>query len=269
MIRRRPGIECRLLNLRGKYMWPYPTVAAHRGGGTLAPENTLAALRCGLEYGFRAVEFDVMLTRDAQPILMHDATFGRTLSGEGQIAQHTLAQLQTRDAGVWHSARYAGEPICTLQQALQFCHDNAIWMNIEIKPSSPELAARTGEVTGAAVAQFLAAMPGAGVHRLPLFSSFSADALMAARRVAPDIARGFLCDRIEPDWPDRLHTLGAMALHTNHRHLTLPLAQSVKQAGYGLFCYTVNDPARAREIMEWGVDAFCTDRIDLFQPDPA
>ena len=44
-------------------------------------------------------------------------------------------------------------------------------------------------------------------------------------------------------------------------------ARAVKEAGYGLFCYTVNDAGRARELLAWGVDAFCTDRIDLIHPD--
>jgi glycerophosphoryl diester phosphodiesterase len=58
-----------------------------------------------------------------------------------------------------------------------------------------------------------------------------------------------------------------VAIHTNHRHLTPALAHAVKAAGFGLFCYTVNEPARARELLAWGVDAFCTDRIDLIGPD--
>ena len=114
-------------------MWPYPIVAAHRAGGTLAPENTLAAFRCGMEYGFRAVEFDVMLTADEQTILMHDAEFGRTLPGVGKIAEHTLAQLLQLDAGAWHSPAFQGEKVCTLDQVLAFCKDHGIWMNIEIK----------------------------------------------------------------------------------------------------------------------------------------
>jgi glycerophosphoryl diester phosphodiesterase len=100
-----------------------------------------------------------------------------------------------------------------------------------------------------------------------LFSSFSFDALMAARRVAPAIPRGFLVDSIPGDWQERRQALDAVALHTNHKNLTPPLAQAVKQAGYGLFCYTVNEPARAEEILAWGVDGFCTDRIDLIGPE--
>ncbi len=252
-------------------MWPYPTVAAHRGGGTLAPENTLAAFRCGLEYGFRAVEFDVMLTADEQPVLMHDASFGRTLPGVGKVAEHSLEQLQALDAGIWHSPQFAGERVCTLAQALDFCRDNAIWMNVEIKPASDAHAVLTGEVAGAVVGDYFAPaiaayVPGQNDRSLPLFSSFSFDALMAAKRTAPGIARGFLVDAIKDDWLQRLQALEAVALHTNHKNLTPALAAAVKQAGYGLFCYTVNDPARAAEIRGWGVDGFCTDRIDLIGP---
>jgi glycerophosphoryl diester phosphodiesterase len=252
-------------------MWPYPAVAAHRGGGTLAPENTLAAFRCGLEYGFRAVEFDVMLSADEQAILMHDASFGRTLPGVGKVAEHTLQQLQALDAGVWHSPQFTGERVCTLTQALEFCRAHAIWMNVEIKPASEAHAVRTGEVAGTMVAAFFADalaahIPGSNDRTLPLFSSFSFAALMAAKQTAPGIPRGFLLDSITPDWQERLQALEAVALHTNHKNLTPALAQAVKQAGYGLFCYTVNDPMRAAEIRAWGVDGFCTDRIDLIGP---
>jgi glycerophosphoryl diester phosphodiesterase len=64
-----------------------------------------------------------------------------------------------------------------------------------------------------------------------------------------------------------MRAIDAVALHTNHAKLTPELAQEIKDAGYALFCYTVNEPERARELFSWGVDAFCTDRIDLIAPD--
>jgi glycerophosphoryl diester phosphodiesterase len=116
--------------------------------------------------------------------------------------------------------------------------------------------------------QLLAAEASAASGALPpLFSSFSCEALLAAKSAAPDIPRGYLVDKIAPDWRDRLDEIGAIALHTNHKYLSPEQARAVKQAGFGLFCYTVNDPIRAREILSWGVDAFCTDRIDVIGPD--
>lgn len=245
-------------------MWPYPRILAHRGGGTLAPENTLAGFRCGLEHGYRAVEFDVMLTRDDLPILMHDPQRGRTLPGEGKIAESDWAQLRDLDAGAWLDARFAGERICTLEQGLDFCLAEGIWMNVEIKPAAAELARRTGELTAQAVARRFAGKSGAA---LPVLSSFSFEALLAAKEVAPALPRAYLVDVIAEDWQARLQQLQAVALHTNHKHLTPALAAAVKAAGVGLFCYTVNDMARAEEIRQWGVDAFCTDRIDLIAAD--
>ena len=74
-------------------MWPFPRIIAHRGGGTLAPENTIAGLRCGLEHGYRAVEFDVMLSADGIPVLMHDPAFGRTVPGIGNVSETSAALL--------------------------------------------------------------------------------------------------------------------------------------------------------------------------------
>jgi glycerophosphoryl diester phosphodiesterase len=75
-----------------------------------------------------------------------------------------------------------------------------------------------------------------------------------------------LVSQVSANWRTQLEAVDAIALHCNHRHLTPDLAAQVKLAGYGLFCYTVNEPDRARELLQWDVDAFCTDRIDLIGP---
>jgi glycerophosphoryl diester phosphodiesterase len=105
------------------------------------------------------------------------------------------------------------------------------------------------------------------LDRLPLLSSFSFAALEAARRVAPDLPRACLMSEPPPGWEPLARSVEASAIHANHRHLTPALARAVLDAGFGLFCYTVNEPARATELLGWGVEAFCTDRIDLIGPD--
>lgn len=248
-------------------MWPYPKIIAHRGGGKLAPENTLAAMRCGLAHGFHAVEFDVMLSGDGVPVLMHDPQFGRTIAGKGKVSEHTAQALCALDAGSWFAPEFAGEPVATLEQVFRFCADNRIWMNVEIKPV-PGFEVVTGRVVADMMLRWLEAQELAGQPALaPLFSSFSFDALAAAKEVAPGIPRGYLVDVVPSDWRMQLDRLDAIALHTNHKNLSEKCAQAVKDAGFGLFCYTVNEPVRAREILSWGVDAFCTDRIDLIGPD--
>jgi glycerophosphoryl diester phosphodiesterase len=242
-------------------MWTYPKVIAHRGGGTLAPENTIAAMQCGLDHGFHAVEFDVMLSKDGVPVLMHDPLFGRTVRGTGGVATTLAADLLQMDAGSWFAERFAGERVPSYEAVVRFCQQHGIWMNVEIKPV-PGYEQETGRV----VARVTQQLQTAGAM-LPLFSSFSFDALVCAKNEAPGIARGFLIDQLAPDWLDSLQALDAVALHTNQQYLTAAMAREIKAAGYGLLCYTVNTPERAAEIGGWGVDAFCTDRIDLIPAD--
>lgn len=251
-------------------MWPYPRIIAHRGGGTLAPENTLAALRCGLMHGFRAVEFDVMLAKDGVPVVVHDDRLGRTIAGSGSVADYTARELTRMDAGAWFDAAFAGEPVPSLAQVWQFCMRHGIWMNIEIKPV-PGRESETGAVVSRTASKWIAGMKAQGQpladHALPLFSSFSFDALRAAKEIAPGIPRALLMNPLASDWREQLVAFDAVAAHVQHASLSREQVAAVKQAGFGLFCYTVNDTARAGELLAWGADAICTDRIDLIGPD--
>jgi glycerophosphoryl diester phosphodiesterase len=248
-------------------MWPYPKVLAHRGGGKLAPENTIAGLRCGLAHGFRAVEFDAMLARDGVPVVIHDPYLGRTVAGSGNVFDYDAAELAGMDAGRWFGREYQGETVPLFADFAAFCKSNGIWMNIEIKPAAG-FEAQTGATVAAATRAMFAREIAAGeLAGVPLLSSFSEEALAAAQQAAPDLPRAVLFDIVPRNWLPRARALGAVAIHTNHKHLTAPVAREITLAGFGLFCYTVNNPIRARELLAWGVDGFCTDRIDLIGPD--
>jgi len=252
--------------------WPWPRILAHRGAGLLAPENTLGALRVGCAHGFRAVEFDAMAPRDDVPVLMHDSTLDRTAGIAEAVTAKSAEELSRLDAGSWHSVEFAAEPVPRLAQALEYCRAQSIWPNVEIKPA-PGHEVRTGALVAQTVARayadvLQAGREGAGFDaRLPLLSSFSSEALVAARGAEPALPVALLSDAAPPDWSVLLQRLGAVSLHLNHRYLDAATAHAVKRAGYWLLCYTVNDPGRARELLRWGVDAFCTDRIDLIRPD--
>ena len=244
-------------------MWPYPRILAHRGGGTLAPENTLAALRCGLAYGYRAVEFDVMLASDGVPVVVHDPELGRTVAGSGHVSDYTADELGSMDAGAWFGPEFAGEGVPTFAAVAAYCKAQRIWMNIEIKPA-PGFDVATGAAVARATRDYFAKEIADG-ELLPLLSSFSIDALQAARQAAPELARGWLVEAIPADWAQQAKELGVVALHCDHTQLTPDVARTIKDGGYGLFCYTVNTPERASELLAWGVDGFCTDRIDLIK----
>lgn len=94
-----------------KEVWPYPTLFAHRGGGIHAPENTLVAIKTGHAHSYAAVEFDVKLSGDSVAILMHDSMLERTTNGRGRVADTVASELESLDAGAWHSDAFRGERV--------------------------------------------------------------------------------------------------------------------------------------------------------------
>lgn len=249
--------------MTARFVYPHRLVA-HRGGGILAPENTLAALREGHARGYRAVEFDVMLAKENVPVLMHDDTLERTTSGRGAVPDFDATQLAALDAGAWRDARFAGEPVPAFEAAARLCVDLGLFANVEIKPWAPggEAVARaTGRLAALVSKRIWAGRPGEA-----LLSSFSGPALEAARAAVPELPRAHLFDAVPDDWRERLGRIDCVALHCNWKTLTPDLAADIKGAGYGLMCWTVNDPEAADKLFAWGVDAVCTDRLDLLRP---
>ncbi len=239
--------------------WPYPLWIAHRGGGSAAPENTLAAIRAGAAAGFRMVEFDVMLSRDGVPLLIHDETLERTTDGAGEVSSRDWAELVRLDAGSWHSARFAGERIPALEQAIDCLLSLQITANIEIKP-----AAGHERITGQVVARRVAERWPADV-KPPLLSSFSPLALSAAREVAPGLPRGLLFESLPDNWAELLQAHEAVSIHCDETMLDAARLRAVRDAGVPLLCYTVNDARRAAELFAAGAVGLFTDRLDLPQ----
>ena len=74
-------------------------VIAHRGASGFFPENTLLAFRKAIEVGADALEFDVRVTEDGIPVVIHDSTVDRTTDGVGVVSEMTLAAMTEFDAG--------------------------------------------------------------------------------------------------------------------------------------------------------------------------
>ncbi len=239
--------------------WPFPPLLAHRGGGSLAPENTLIGLRTAARHGFRAVEFDAKLTHDGVAILMHDDTLDRTTNGHGAIARADWRILQGLDAGKQHDPRFAGEPIPSLSSALELCQELGLWPNVEIKPCLGR-ERETGTVVAQEVVRYwMKSTP-------PLLSSFSPSALEAAREAAPQLPRGLLFTDVPGDWRKVVDRLGCFSLHCEQSAATAALLNEATTAGYPVLCYTVNLAQAVRQLLALGVSAVVTDRLDLISP---
>lgn len=235
-------------------MWPYPRICAHRGGGSLAPENTLGAIRLGASMGFKGVEFDVMLAGDGTPVVIHDETLDRTTNGRGDVSRLTYSEISSFKT-------QNGESVPTYSETVRLCRELGLWANVEIKPAQGH-ERKTGEGVARATREHWRGAPLA-----PLLSSFSIDALAAARSVAPELARGYLVSKIPPDWLDTMKRLGCVALHCNYKSLTEKLAAEIRDAGYAILLWTVNDPADGKRLLELGADCLVTDALDRIGPD--
>jgi glycerophosphoryl diester phosphodiesterase len=230
-----------------------PPVIGHRGAAGCAPENTLAGLRKAKELNCRWVEFDVRLTADGQLILLHDERLERTTNGRGRAVLLPLAAVRRYDAGCRFDAAFKGERVPTLAEAVTVLGELGIGANIELK------AARGREAETGAVAAALLCRLWSSQLPAPLVSSFLQEALAAVQARASRVARGILFHAVPRNWRVLAEELGCAAIHVDHRSLHPTLVAEIREAGYPLLAYTVNDPARAHTLFGWGVTSVFSD----------
>src|ERR1044072_6078360 len=106
-------------------MTPTPLILGHRGSSATAPENTLAAFSQSIRDRADGIEFDVRLSRDGIPVVIHDATLKRTGRIDRRVSDLTATELQKVDVGSWfaeqrHSPQtLAGETIPSLAHVFE------------------------------------------------------------------------------------------------------------------------------------------------------
>ena len=233
-----------------------PPVIGHRGACAYAPENTIAAFTKAAQLGVKWVEFDVMQSSDGKVIVFHDETLDRTTNGKGDVDKFTHHFLRTLDAGAWFASTFSGERIPDLMQVLEFLENANMNANVELKA----IGNRDEELV-LAVLKDMKEYLKKHSDRI-LFSSFSVDALRFLRRYAPDVSIGFLMHEWLPDWQQICTELNCVSMNVNEEVMTEERVKEIKQKGYQLLCYTVNDRHRAQQLYSWGVDAVFSDCPD-------
>jgi hypothetical protein len=112
-----------------------------RGSPLEAPENTLASLERALDLGLDGVAYDVRACASGEAVLLLDPTLDRTTDGRGPLVEQTLPEISRLDAGTWFGARFQGEPLALLEEALAVGGGTG---------HDPDTAARSGSARGTA-----------------------------------------------------------------------------------------------------------------------
>ena len=244
-------------------------VIAHRGASAYAPENTLPAVRLGVDMRADLVEIDVQRTRDGRLVVMHDTTLARTTDVEQKfpdrapwrIADFTLDEIRTLDAGSWKSPEYAGTPAPTFEEVLDQLEPTGAGLQLEMK--EPGLYPGIGEQVAAELERRPHWLRPDPEERLLVVQSFDWDFVRSFHQRMPQVRVGVL----GAPAPEQLGEVATYANQVNPHHLEASpeYVAAVHSHGMTINPYTVDDPATMRVLIERGVDGIISNRPDVLR----
>ncbi len=223
-------------------------VTAHRGFSGRHPENTLEAFRAAVEIGADLIEFDLRLTRDGQPIVLHDAGFERTAGRPGGPADYALADLR----------RFPGQDnpatrIPTFAEVLDTISDR-VGMNIQIKEDSDALLETVCRMFSAG-----------NLYARAYLSLPSFEAAERVHRMDPAIER-CLTDRErsrDPEALERLAKAGIRYVQPRARDVTPAFCRMARAMGFRANLFKSNTDADNRRYIAMGIQGILTDYPDV------
>jgi glycerophosphoryl diester phosphodiesterase len=219
-------------------------VIAHRGASRAERENTLAAFRRAGEMGADAVELDVRRTVDGAMAIHHDAALS-----DGRL----ICEMQADELP---------DHVPFLADALDACA--GMWVNIEIKNHPIDADYDASDTLAATIASHLEQR---GEDHRWLISAFNRQTVDAMRTLRPEVRTAWLtegvrdedCEKVARD----LAGFGHTALHPYSKHLTRNCVDVFHAHGLQVNSWTIDDPIRMAEVIEWGIDGICTNLPDV------
>ncbi|NDV22616.1 glycerophosphodiester phosphodiesterase family protein [Desulfovibrio sp. JC022] len=261
-----------------------PLIWAHRGGRSLAPENTLAAVRKAKEAGADGWELDVQVTKDGEIILLHDLNLLRSTNASVHPVfavnppalpwRFALEEIKQLSANVFPRRfcppKYKRQPwrdlpenlpddlrIPTLVEALKLSRELDMWINVEIKDLSKAVP---GSLGGKIVEKVLGIIREQSMDDQVVVSSFNHDYVRRSKEIAPHILTGVLTEHnFDGDPLEAARKAGADAWHPGFRFLTEEKVKAVREAGVAVNPYTVNEVEDMQRLTKWGVTGLVTD----------
>ncbi|MEM7798187.1 MAG: glycerophosphodiester phosphodiesterase family protein [Chloroflexota bacterium] len=220
-----------------------PLVIAHRGASGDAPENTLVAFQLAEAQQADGFEFDVHLSADGVPVVIHDRKLERTTTGTGLVSSLTVSQLKELDAG-------EGESIPTLEEVFSTFGERMLY-NIELKGfyfHSNQLEQTVADL-----------MRRHNLAHCVTVSSFSFLNMHRYRAVGDEAT---LMGMIRYPSPQALsHYI--FRGNVDHPHFSMVdvayMDWAVNKKGMRVHVWTVNEPQEGKRLIELGVHGIMTD----------
>ena len=249
----------RLLSLREL------TVIAHRGGSKLRPENTLASFDHAVTLGVDALECDVHLSADGEPVVIHDPTLDRTTDATGPVTARRAAELARVDAGFQFGAAdghpYRGRGLGVPRLATLLDRQRSLPIIIEVKGDRPEVAER-----------MIAVVREAGALDRVIFGGFSQAVLDTLRRLAPDVPTSASREEVQEalqggaGWRGRAdagYRLFQAPFRFDGRQVFGPdFVRAARAARYPVQAWIIDEPSDMEQLIDWGVTGIISDRPD-------
>lgn len=238
-------------------IYPVPVVA-HRGSSFAAPENTLAAAKLSIEMGANGSECDVYRTSDNKVVLLHDSTFKRTAGLDKRVVDCDYETVSKLDVGSWKDKKFAGEKVPTLKEYLKLFVGTPCRPVIEIKMEGIEQLV-IDDVREAGLVDHVVVI------------AFSQNVVKKMRELEPNISVAWLYGDKHEGTPLELADLltkrarecDTTVLDLNHTLITPELLKILRDRGFHVWAWTVDDPNRMETLLRWGIDSITTNKPDL------
>ncbi len=238
-----------------------PKLIGHRGVKDLYPENTLESIARALDIGLSFIEIDVKISRDKQPILLHDDTLDRTTNGSGLAIDYDYEDIKKLDAGKFFYKKNTNIFVPKLEDILNLCINNNGNLNIELKPNKnfeKENAHQIYKVTK-------------NINQIDIFfSSFDMISILEISKLYPQSIRSFLLDDFKEYNIDDLISISInqdlKICGLNIDLISTDIIKKIKKSNILITVYSDRNInlSNANDIFSIGVDSIFVDNpIDL------
>jgi glycerophosphoryl diester phosphodiesterase len=243
-----------------------PLIIGHRGASAVAPENTMAAFQEAIAAGADGIEFDVRLSRDGVPVIIHDNSLRRTGGLNDRVADLTWSELQRVDVGSWFAKKrnlppgsFADETVPSLAQLFTLFAANNLLLYLEMKCDSVAEQAPLARACCHLINEH-------SLETRVIIECFDLAALKFVKEIDPEIKTAAL---FQPSLSkpsvlsdqsiiNQAIAADASELALHYRLARKRLVQKAKLAGLRLVIWTVDDPTWIERTRAIGIDALIT-----------